>query len=272
MQPDTWSVYTHQRLIDCPYRYFAADALGLKPQDEIREALSKSDYGSLVHSIVQAFHSNVEWLPGPWSGELSESRRDQAMRLLEKISHAVFREAVKDNFQARSWLKQWLAVLPGYLNWEIRRQSQWQLCSVETSAERNISPHLRIRGRIDRVEQASGSTAIVDYKTGKPPRTDDVISGESVQLPSYALLLDASVVQLDYLEFTKDQAKQQTCAKGEELQQLLHDVGQRLTQLDAALHESAALPAWGDPKVCSYCEFSGICRRDMWIHGDCDDA
>jgi len=97
------------------------------------------------------------------------------------------------------------------------------------------------RGRIDRVEQASGATAIVDYKTGKPPRTDDVISGESVQLPSYALLLDASVVQLDYLEFTKDQAKQQTCAKGEELQQLLHDVGQRLTQLDAALHESAAL-------------------------------
>ncbi|MFQ5644397.1 MAG: DNA helicase, partial [Thiogranum sp.] len=34
MQPGTWSVYTHQRLIDCPYRYFAADTLSLKPQDE----------------------------------------------------------------------------------------------------------------------------------------------------------------------------------------------------------------------------------------------
>ncbi|HED18699.1 MAG TPA: Dna2/Cas4 domain-containing protein, partial [Gammaproteobacteria bacterium] len=267
-QLKTWSVYTHQRLIDCPYRYFAADALGLKPQDEIREALSKSDYGSLVHRIVQAFHSDVEWLPGPWSGELDTSRRDQATQLLEKISQAVFREAVKDNFQARSWLKQWLTVLPSYLNWEIRRRTQWQLLSVEATAEKNVSPHLQLRGRIDRVEQASGTIAIVDYKTGNPPKTDDVLSGEAVQLPSYALLLDAPVVRLDYLEFTKDQAKQQTCAEGEELQQLLHDVRQRLTQLDAALQESAALPAWGDPKICSYCEFTGVCRRDMWEHGD----
>ncbi len=272
MQPDTWSVYTHQRLIDCPYRYFSADTLGLKPQDEIREALSKSDYGSLVHYIVQAFHSNVEWLPGPWSGELNESRRDQAMRLLEKISHAVFREAVKDNFQARSWLKQWLAVLPDYLKWEIQRQHQWQLRNVEVTAEREFSPLLRMRGRIDRVEQASGAIAIVDYKTGKPPATDAVLSGEAVQLPSYALLLDAPVARIDYLEFTRDRARQQSCAEGEELQQLLHDVGQRLTQLDAALQESTALPAWGDPKVCSYCEFTGICRRDMWLHGNSDNA
>ncbi|GMQ87345.1 MAG: hypothetical protein BMS9Abin08_0546 [Gammaproteobacteria bacterium] len=272
MQPKTWSVYTHQRLIDCPYRYFAADALGLKPQDEIRAALSKSDYGSLVHRILQAFHSNVEWLPGPWSGELDASRHDQAMRLLEKISHAVFREAVKDNFQARSWLKQWLTVLPRYLGWEIKRRQQWQLHGVEVNAERNISPQLRIRGRIDRVDQASGATAIVDYKTGKPPKTDDVLSGEAVQLPSYALLLDAPVARLDYLEFTKDQARQQTCAEGGELQQLLHDVRQRLTQLDTALHKSAALPAWGDPKICRYCEFTGICRRDMWLHGGGDDG
>jgi ATP-dependent helicase/nuclease subunit B len=271
MQPGTWSVYTHQRLIDCPYRYFSADTLGLKPQDEIREALSKSDYGSLVHSIVQAFHCNVEWLPGPWSGELDESQRGQATQLLEKISRAVFREAVKDNFQARSWLNQWLTVLPGYIDWEILRQREWKLHNVEFNAERNVSPHLRIRGRIDRVDRASGSTAIVDYKTGKPPGSDDVLSGEAVQLPSYALLLDEPVTRIDYLEFSKDKAKQHSCAEGERLQQLLHDVGQRLTQLDAALQESAALPAWGDPKVCGYCEFTGICRRDMWVHGDNDD-
>ena len=267
-QPESWSVYTHQRLIDCPYRYFAADTLGLKPQDEIREALSKSDYGSLVHRIVQAFHSDVERLPGPWPGKLDESRHDQAMLLLEKISHAVFREAVKDNFQARSWLKQWLTILPSYLRWEIRRQSQWQLLSVEATAEKNVSPHLQIRGRVDRVDQASGTIAIVDYKTGKPPKTDDVLNGEAVQLPSYALLLDAPVGRIDYLEFTKDQAKLHSCAEGEELQQLLQDIEQRLTQLDAALQESAALPAWGDPKICGYCEFTGICRRDMWEHGD----
>ena len=127
IHPKTWSVYTHQRLIDCPYRYFSADALSLKPQDEIREALSKSDYGSLVHRIVQAFHSDVSKLPGPWSGALQETHRKQALELLLNISEAVFADAVKDNFQARSWLKQWLTVLPDYLDWEISRQKNWTL-------------------------------------------------------------------------------------------------------------------------------------------------
>ena len=26
--------------------------------------------------------------------------------------------------------------------------------------------------------------------------------------------------------------------------------------------------AWGDARVCSYCEFSGLCRREMWLHGE----
>ncbi|MFQ5643367.1 MAG: RecB family exonuclease, partial [Thiogranum sp.] len=229
-------------------------------------------YGSLVHRIVQAFHSDVERLPGPWSGKLDESGRDQAGRLLEKISQAVFNDAVKDNFQARSWFKQWLTVLPDYLDWEIRRQQQWQLRDVEVRAEREFSPQLHMRGRIDRIEQAAGGTAIVDYKTGRPPGAEAVLGGEAVQLPSYALLLDTAVTRLDYLEFTKDRAREQTCAEGEELQQLLHAVEQRLTQLDADLQQGAALPAWGDPKVCGYCEFTGICRRDMWEHRDgCND-
>ena len=84
--PASWSVSTHQRLIDCPYRFFAADVLGLKPADEIREALSKSDYGSLVHRILQAFHSNTRGLPGPWRAPLDESHRQQALQLLQRIS------------------------------------------------------------------------------------------------------------------------------------------------------------------------------------------
>jgi len=268
IHPQTWSAYSHQRLIDCPYRYFSADALSLKPQDEIREALSKSDYGSLVHRIVQAFHSKVARLPGPWSGPLDETHREQALGLLQQISEAVFADAVKDNFQARSWLKQWLTILPCYLDWEISRQKTWTLRQVEVKADRNIGSRLRISGRIDRIDQCSGAMAVVDYKTGKPPKTDDVLSGEAVQLPSYALLLEAPIAQLNYLAFSKDQVKEQVCANAENLQQLLPDLETRMVQLDRALQQQAALPAWGDATVCGYCEFSGLCRREMWLHGE----
>lgn len=272
VQPKTWSAYTHQRLIDCPYRFFAADALALKPREEIREALSKSDYGSLVHRIAQAFNSSVPGLPGPWSGALDSGSRQQALQLLTQISNKVFAEAVENDFQARSWLKQWLTVLPDYLEWEIARHAAWQLHEVELKAERDISSTLRIKGRIDRVDQRNGAMALVDYKTGTPPRTEDVVDGEAVQLPTYALLLQHSACQLDYLEFTKDRVKPRTCAEGETLDQLLKDVEQRLVELDSALQQGARLPAWGDPAVCGYCEFDGMCRRDMWSQGEAQNV
>jgi ATP-dependent helicase/nuclease subunit B len=264
LQPRSWSAYTHQRMIDCPYRFFAADMLGLKPQEEIREALSKSDYGSLIHRVLQAFHSDVNHLPGPWSAPLDADNRAAALRLLRQISEAVFADAVRDNFQARSWLHQWLNCLPDYLDWLSKRERNWQLRAVEVQAERNFSKHLRLKGRIDRVDQRAGRLAVVDYKTGTPPATDDVLLGEAVQLPSYALLLGTDVEQLEYLQIASTTVIPTVCAQGEDLQVLLQHIVDRIGAIDQALQQQAELPAWGDDKVCGYCEFSGLCRRDTW--------
>ncbi len=262
--PAHWSAYTHQRIIDCPYRFFAADVLGLKSREEIREALSKSDYGALIHRVLQAFHSDVAHLPGPWTGELGEAHRAPALALLQRISEAAFATALRENFQARGWLQQWLDCLPAYLDWLIARQAEWQLHAVEVSAERAISPHLRLKGRIDRIDRQGETLAIVDYKTGQVPATQALIAGEAVQLPSYALLADKPVAQLEYLQLGKAEAKAGVRIQGEPLQQLLVGVETRLRTLDQALQRRSALPAWGDDKVCGYCEFRGLCRRDLW--------
>ena len=264
LQPGSWSAYTHQRIIDCPYRFFAADTLSLKPQDEIREALSKSDYGSLIHRVLQAFHSDVRRLPGPWSGDVGGANRQPALALLQEISEAVFADAVRDNFQARSWLHQWLNCLPRYLDWLGERQAHWQLRAVEVKAERPFGERLQLKGRVDRVDQHGDTVAIVDYKTGTPPTKDEVLGGEAVQLTSYALLLDADVTQLEYLQIGNADVSPSVCAEGEDLRQLLSGVSQRLGEIDSALQQQAELPAWGDEKVCGYCEFSGLCRRDSW--------
>jgi ATP-dependent helicase/nuclease subunit B len=272
IRPESWSVYSHQRLIDCPYRFYAADALRLKPQEEIRESLSKSDYGSLVHRILQAFNSRVPDLPGPWSGPLSPADYQPAHDLLTRISEAVFAPAVNENFQARGWLKQWMKVLPDYLSWEIQRRGEWEPQKVEARAERQMAPHLRITGRIDRIDRAAEALALVDYKTGRAPRPEDVLCGEAVQLPSYALLIDAPVERLDYLELSRDRVRARTCAQGEALHALLEQVTERLVALSEALGDRAPLPAWGTPDVCAYCEFAGVCRRETWPREDAVDG
>jgi ATP-dependent helicase/nuclease subunit B len=267
LQPASWSAYTHQRLIDCPYRFYAADTLGLKPREEIREALSKSDYGALIHRVLQAFHSDVRHLPGPWTGSVAGSGREAAQTLLTQISEAVFAGAVRDNFQARSWLHQWLKCLPAYLDWLAERETHWQLAGVEVEAERDFGERLRLKGRVDRVDRSAGALAVVDYKSGSPPARQDVLQGEAVQLSSYALLLPGDVAQLEYLQIGNAGVTASVCAAGDELDTLLAAVAQRLAGIDAALQQQAGLPAWGDDKVCAYCEFSGLCRRDTWQGG-----
>ena len=262
-QPHTWSTATHQRLIDCPYRFFAADTLHLKPQEEISEALSKADYGSLVHRVLQAFHSDVRRLPGPWSGPLDKPQREPAIQLLESISEKVFDAAIEDDFEARGWLQQWLACIPSYVDWQTTRQQSWQVQDVEVDAERHFDK-LRLKGRIDRIDKRQSELGILDYKTGKPPSSSEVLSGEAVQLPSYALMLQQPVGRLDYVEIGKSEVKSASHIEDEHVQALVTAVGSRLTDLQQALQCDAPLPAWGDDHTCKWCEYSGVCRRDMW--------
>jgi ATP-dependent helicase/nuclease subunit B len=48
------SASAHQRMIDCPYQFFAIDGLSLDRANDVREELEKRDYGVRVHRILQA--------------------------------------------------------------------------------------------------------------------------------------------------------------------------------------------------------------------------
>ena len=129
--PDTVSVSAHQRLIDCPYQFFAADCLGLKPKEEIRTALEKSDYGERVHRCLQAFHHDNPGLPGPFGQAITRETRAAAIRCLLDIAAAVFAEDTEDNFMHRGWLKRWQALIPAYIDWQIEREADWRIEAVE---------------------------------------------------------------------------------------------------------------------------------------------
>ena len=261
--PEHWSASTHQHIIDCPYRFFAADTLRLKPPEEISEALGKADYGALVHRILQAFTQEVKGLPGPWKGALNEAHRESALQLLKQISETVFRPAIRDNFEARGWYIQWQAIMPAWLDWEIGRRAEWPRRESEVDVSRALNEHLRIGGRIDRLDRNASGAALLDYKTGSAPRADAVASGEAVQLPGYALAVD-DVVQLDYLVLGRGKVDPSTCADAELLDTLLPALRDRLLALDEKLRAGSPLPAWGDAATCRWCEFSGLCRREHW--------
>ena len=84
-------------------------------------------------------------------------------------------------------------------------------------------------------------------------------------LETLELGLDSS---LDYLGVGLSQADAIGHAYGplsrEQLDNLMPQMEQRLYTLLDMLNNGAPLPAWGDQETCSYCEFSGLCRRESW--------
>jgi ATP-dependent helicase/nuclease subunit B len=260
--PATLSVAAHQRLIDCPYRFFAADCLGLKAPEEIRLALEKSDYGSRVHQILAALHHGAGKLPGPFDKPFTAEHRGAAIVMLTEISRAVFAADLEDNFEHRGWLQRWLDRIPAYIDWQIERARDWRVEDTEHTVTGKITAGVTLKGRLDRLDRGAPGFAVIDYKTGAYPSKDDLDTGEDVQLTSYALLVE-DVTEVSYLDIDKSMHNKVKLSD-EALADVRDAVGTRLHELLTSIADGAALPAWSDSATCGHCDMSGICRRDAW--------
>jgi len=262
--PEALSVSAHRSLIDCPYRFFAAYGLQLKPREAVRKALEKAEYGSLVHQSLEIFHSGRQGYPAAFAGPVNSGNREAAITRLTEISRRVFTRDLEDNFEHRAWLRRWLVLIPGYIDWLAGRQQAWSFSAAEQDGELELPGGQRLRGRLDRIDSGPGGTAIVDYKTGGMPKQAEVDSGEDVQLASYALLADPPPARIEYLQ-VDDEVRPRACLEGPQLEQLASAVGERLAGVLADMQAGTPLPAWGDAGTCRYCEMDGLCRKQSWL-------
>lgn len=266
--PDTLSASAHQRLIDCPYQFYCADVLGLAPTEEVRDAVEKSDYGSYVHRILQAFHAGLPGLPGPWRGRLVPESLASASALMHDIAAAVFATDLRRSYFAHGWLYRWLESVPAYTAWQTQRETHWQIEASELERESQICADgdcLTLTGRIDRLDRGRAGIAVIDYKTGSVPDPADVRNGERVQLTHYALLTETLPTQALLLSLQRASVTDKTCLEDQELALAAAQVRGRLLSIYRDMkHGAAVLNAWGDSKTCGYCAMEGMCRRELW--------
>ena len=268
LQPAAFSPSSYQQLLDCPYQYYAARCLGLSPPEEIRQALSKADYGQRIHQCLQAFHSQVAELPGPFSGRLTPKRRDEAVGLMSQIAEAVFSQDLADNFEHHGWLQQWQQQIPAYIDWQIKRNREWRVKETESRHELALTERLKIAGQLDRIDSDENRLGILDYKTGQIPKQNEVLEGEAVQLPIYALLATSGqqpVREVAYLDLSsKAKIDVPYTLAEEELNVLSQGIASRLSHIVQQIEQGTGLPAWGGTETCQYCDMKLLCRRQAW--------
>ena len=96
--PRRYSPTAYQTLLDCPYRFFIRNVLGIQELLEADEALDKSDYGSALHRILKTFHDSN---PAP--------EHAAALARLNEISAAEF--AALPAYTATAWRTLWETLL-----------------------------------------------------------------------------------------------------------------------------------------------------------------
>ncbi|RDH84411.1 MAG: hypothetical protein DIZ80_02740 [endosymbiont of Galathealinum brachiosum] len=265
--PAEYSASRHQRLIDCPYKFFAADALKLKPLEQISLELLKSEYGEKVHSILHAFHQQCDNMPAPFNEPLTYNNKANALTHIEDLSRQIFNTQAEDSIQHRGWFERWMLTAESYIDWQIQRQIDWNIYKLEEPEENTLSPETKLVGRLDRIDKQGNELSIIDYKTGGTAKQSDIDLAENIQLTSYAALMD-DVCNVIYLKLDKGETKQAGALEGDALSDLKVDVLKRLETVISEIRESQPLPSWGDSQACGYCDMSGLCRKQMWEVAD----
>lgn len=204
LQRRGFSVTALEKFAACPYRFYLATVVGLRPRDTVKqvEELDPATRGSLFHEIVHqvALELKERRLLTLAEAPQAEAVSDRVIAQVtaqwrEKLAPAIERvweDAIEDlRLDVRYWLRELL-------------QSDWQVVKLELPFGLATAPDdedagpvmldsgLSLRGRIDAIEQRQGELRATDYKTGEPPAaSNSIISGGSALQPAlYALAIE----------------------------------------------------------------------------------
>ncbi len=161
------------RLLGDPYQFYASEILKLRRLDPLG-ADPFSDpalRGTLVHDVLDQWHR---------SGD-GQALVPFAQRFLsERNVHPLFRGLWEPRIlQALETFETWIA--------EAKTQGR-EILATEISGAMRFDG-VRVMGRADRIDRmADGSLAIVDYKTGSPPKPKQVEAGYALQLGILGLI------------------------------------------------------------------------------------
>jgi ATP-dependent helicase/nuclease subunit B len=252
--PASVSISAYNSLVACPYQFYARHILRLNELDEVQEAIEKRDYGERVHDILRRFHERYPQVSGHPADELETA--------LRQISEQVFADLLQQDFAARAWLARWFKALPAYFEWQTDNEAQgWNYSEAESAFDLQLEG-VRLRGRIDRLDENAQQKRVLDYKTQNDQLLRNKLRepGEDVQLACYAYAHEANEAAFVSIE----NGKVKSVALKHNVAQLARLNAERLVQVMGRVSGGAGVPANGIEQACIYCEMRGVCRKGEW--------
>ncbi|HLE64278.1 MAG TPA: PD-(D/E)XK nuclease family protein [Pyrinomonadaceae bacterium] len=206
---------------NCPYRFFAQRVLKLEPRGEAALDLQAIDAGKLLHDILRRFfeqhrHQRLyeldreklreelaiiadevfdkhERVVPPLNKEIWKIDREIRKILLDQI--LLYELEVQQKARAEDVVPAYFEVAFGSMK-SVARDPHSKDEPLELSRATFVGDEtIKIRGQIDRVDQARDNTLVAyDYKLSTGSSTDDIKAGRSLQIPIYLEALEKLVL------------------------------------------------------------------------------
>lgn len=252
-----FSVSQLRDLGQCPFKWFAANLLKLRPPEEIEEDLSPSQIGQLYHKVLELILADVLQNPTTKIADFG-------------VLEEKFAIAEQGNIPIN---------LP---TWELRRQEHLRYLTLAIQnpdflpegampvlLEGKFSGNwygLKVVGRIDRIDRTDHGLVLIDYKTGKsrPAGIKDQ-NGKAcidLQLSLYkeaagpALFPDEPIASAYYYSIRGRQIIS-TSSRAPQ-----HELPDAIDRCKAHLR-NGQYPVQPDnaKSACTYCNFDALCRQ-----------
>jgi ATP-dependent helicase/nuclease subunit B len=258
------------RLRGDPYQFYASAILGLRSIDALDAEPSAAWKGEVAHKILELWHKAGE----PDGG-------------LHAIAAQVLDDANAHPLMRALWWPRLAAALDTFDAMVSQQKVEGRkVIAAEAWGDMRYRD-VRIHGRADRIDRkADGSLAVVDYKTGGPPRPLQVKEGFALQLGLIAMIaeaggfkdVDGKASGFEYWSLAKSRSGEFGYAvepvtdeeKKQDKMLLREDFLPRTKDyLDDALDRwilgNEPFTARLNPELGSYADYDQLMRLDEWI-------
>ncbi|KWW29657.1 MAG: hypothetical protein AUK63_1257 [bacterium P3] len=169
---------------NCPLKYYFRYIMQVRENDELEDSLDKSQFGTLVHTILQDLYGRLGNRPLTVADMLA--LQNSADECIEAHFSAMGRDFVR---HGRTYLQQRIAQkqIKHLIHDDIafiESGNSLQIAALEHPFEGTVELHdgrvARLQGVADRIDLINGHLRIVDYKTGKVEEKELVTDDKQV--------------------------------------------------------------------------------------------